>query len=946
MAATYERVGKTVRDALDTHPIYRHLSADKKDELAFNAQSHWESQNQALINNVVAAKTPEELKSSISQANAATHVISDTVNGLPTQMGVGQKLRYDIGKQNPAAIARGVDESLGQIMKPDDFQALRSPDTAKEIMTRTGFSPEQLMERSWKKTLKNEDVFKKSWELRGAIRQKEVVDEFKENGLGDLFLDYKGGDRVSDTYTAGGKTYGGAGSPQNSRYGLESELNPTTASLKNQRIVLEGRRDAAKAAAYQRLGIDEKDPNAEMIFHAKVARLPENAAKEILAPFTKANDALHALNRDIRSHGGHVLNPQTNTIARFDDNTFLNPEATDKLLQRLGEKYGFDKVEPPSAQGRYYVDARGNAVDLAEGQEPPKGFSAQNYGFDSSKWGVQGDDAPAWTLNPSTGRVTQVSPEVIRRGYKVESPLENPGRYLSGIARYQTEYPEFFAANDPRTHEALDEYWRQHQVKAGTTPDPYKPAPQYIMGADGLPTTSIGEGDAARPVTREDVVAHIQDNPNLYRGAFPANFRGNVAPMVTPGDRTKQSWTREYWDAQGGGNPTKGSKAYSDYQKNLATKPPKVPTAETPRVPLPREPANVKPTPEIPPVKPIVQKPLLSVPGQEKVSAELVWARGCKIAAAAQAPAEVANPLAEMASQMWNSYKNLGAPPQDPPQKQVTPPTPTPPQSEVKPTTPPVKPTVAPQTPQTTTPVQTPVSESNAVTKSNKAQAKTTPKIAPVTTEKPTQATDTNAVKPEPSMWDQAKAKAQEGMDWAQKYNLDLAAIPVGLGLMLMGGKAGAIMGALVLGGGAYGAYQRYQSLNNAGGEIPPPTDPTLLAAIQADPKKMDDYRAGVVKQRLGAMQAASTEEGKWQQWIKTPDNAKFFENLKMAHDYLPSFVKSRVEAADPAFQGINNNQFEMMISEMTGKRIGKPESNWTDLAGLGVRRAKSKLGI
>jgi len=943
VAATHERVGTTVRDALDTSPLYQHLPSEYKDQLSQRAQDYWKSQTDSIVNSMESAKSHEELKSALSQVSTTLAPATQQINEFSTGMGFGEKPRFDISQNSPHAIHKGVQGILGTLLRPQDTQELGSPEITKMVTETTGLSPEQIMAKARVKTTDYTDVMKPKMLQRGEIRKQEIIDDLKKNGLGDLLIEYRGSDRASEKYSWGGKTYGGPGDPTNSRYGFDSTGND---SLKNQRIVLEDRREAAKAAAYQRLNVDPKDPNAELIFNTKVSRLPENAAKEILAPLTRANASLYTLNQDVRSQGGHHLGGGPGMIERFKDNTFVNPAQTQKLLQELGEKYGFDKVEPPTAQGRYYVDTKGNAHDLAGDQEPPQGFKAQEYGFDSSKWDPRADNTPAWTFNKTTGRVTQVSPEAIRRGYQVESPLTNPGLYLSGISRYQTAHPEHWAAKSPDTYKNMEAYWRQHQAKAGAPANPFEPTPDYIIGDNGLPTRFIGEGDAARPVTREDVVSHIQGNPAKYRGLFPETFRGNVAPMVAPGDPSQQSYHPEYWLAQAGGDRAKAMQAYEAHQKNLTKG---ATPAKTPEVPLPKEPANVKPT-EIQPVKPLA-KTMPPASGQNKIGADAIWSRGCKLAAAAMGEAltEGAKPAV---TGVMNWANNLIGNPDQPPAPAPAQKTPgigdmaktytnsikTPPQ------TPPQTPPPGPES-NTGTPALTQQEKADAVAKSNAAKQRT--QTAQTTEPAKTTPNNPDAVKKEePSVWDQAKAKAQEGMDWAQKYNLDLAAIPVGLGLMLMGGKAGAIMGALVLGGGAYGAYQRYQSLNNAGGEIPPPKDPNLLAEIQKDPKKMDDYRAKVVSQRLGAMRAASSNEGKWQQWMQAPDNAKFFGNLKMAHDYLPSFVKSRVQAADPAFKDLNDNQFEMMISGMTGGRIGKPEPNWGDSIGLAKNLASSKMGM
>lgn len=954
VAATHERVMTTVRDALDTSPLYMHLPAAYKDQLAQRAQAHWQSKTDGIVNNLESVKTHDELASVLSQASTAIAPATQQINSFSTGAGFGEKPRFDISQNSPHAIHRGVQDILGTLMDPRDTQALGSPETTKMITDSTGLTPEQIMAKARVKTTDYTDVLKPKMPQRGALRKQEIIDDLKKNGLGDLLIEYQGSDRASDKYSWGGKTYGGPGSPMNSRYGFDSTGND---SLKNQRIVLEDRREAAKAAAYQRLDIDPKDPNAESIFQAKVARLPETTAKAVLAPFTHVNAALHALNQDVRSQGGHALGGAAG-FERFKDNTFVNPEAINKLLQELGEKYGFDKVEPPAVQGRYYVDAKGNSHDLAEGQEAPKGFKEQAYGFDSSKWDPQGDNAPVWTFNKTTGRIMQVSPEAIRRGYQVESPLTNPGLYLTGVSRYQTAHPEFWAAKSPETFKNMDTYWRQHQAKAGEAPDPFQPAPEYIMGADGKPTQSIGEGANARPVTREDVIAHMHENPRAYRDMFPGGFRGNSTPQAPLGDPAEQSWSSAYWDKRANGNRAQAIKDYEAYRKNLT----KVEAPKAPVVSLPQEPAKVKPT-EIQPVKPVVSNTPPGIGNPKKASAK-VWGHGCKIAAESAdggTPLDnVVKPMKPLAEGAMDWARNMMGM-----QKQPTPQTP--PAPPVTPasgdmaktytnsiTTPPPSPQATPGSESNTgTPALTPHEKSDAVAKSRAAQQKSTQEpqttATNTTVSAPTQTTPTNpdVTKPQsPSVWDQAKAKAQEGMDWAQKYNLDLAAIPVGLGLMLMGGKAGAIMGALVLGGGAYGAYQRYQSLNNAGGEIPPPKDPSLLAEIQKDPKKMDDYRAKVVSQRLGAMRAAASDEGKWQQWMQAPDNAKFFGNLKIAYDYLPSFVKSRVQAADPAFKDINDNQFEMMISGMTGGRIGKPKPNLKDSIGLASNLASSKIGM
>ncbi len=931
VAATHERVMTTVRDALDTSPLYMHLPAAYKDQLAQRAQAHWQSKTDGIINGLESAKTRDELASVLSQASTAIAPATQQINSFSTGAGFGEKPRFDISQNSPHAIHRGVQDILSTLMDPGDTQALGSPEATKLITDSTGLTPEQIMAKARVKTTDYTDIMKPKMLQRGALRKQEIIEDLKKNGLGDLLVEYRGSDRTSDKYSWGGKTYGGPGDPMNSRYRFDSMGGD---SLKNQRIVLEDRREAAKAAAYQRLDIDPKDPNAESIFQAKLSRLPETTAKAVLAPFTRANAALHALNQDVRSQGGHALGSAAD-FERFKDNTFVNPAATNKLLQELGEKYGFDKVEPPAVHGRYYVDAKGNSHDLAEGQEAPKGFKEQAYGFDSSKWDPQGDNAPAWTFNKTTGRIMQVSPEAIRRGYQVESPLNNPGLYLTGISRYQTAHPEFWAAKSPETFKNMDTYWRIHQAKAGEAPDPFQPAPEYIMGADGKPIQSIGEGVNARPVTREDVIAHMHENPRAYRDMFPGVFRGNSTPQMPPGDPAEQSWSSAYWDKRANGNRAQAIKDYEAYRKNLA----KGEAPKAPVVPLPQEPAKVKPT-EIQPVKPVVSNTTPVIGNPKKASAK-VWGHGCKIAAGSigggGAPLDsVVTPVKTLVEGATNWVRDsIGMPKQPTPQTPLATHIPTGHASTTR------------------TPALTSQERSNPVTKAQAAQQESTQALqttAPnATTSAPPQTTTTNPdpVKPPqaPSVWDQAKAKAQEGMDWAQKYNLDLAAIPVGLGLMLMGGKAGAIMGALVLGGGAYGAYQRYQSLNNAGGEIPPPQDPKLLAAIKADPKKMDDYRAKVVSQRLGAMRAAASDEGKWQQWMRVPDNAKFFENLQLAHDYLPSFVKSRVQAADPAFKDINDNQFEMMISDMTGGRIGKPESNLWDSVGLAYNLTRSKIG-
>ncbi len=97
----------------------------------------------------------------------------------------------------------------------------------------------------------------------------------------------------------------------------------------------------------------------------------------------------------------------------------------------------------------------------------------------------------------------------------------------------------------------------------------------------------------------------------------------------------------------------------------------------------------------------------------------------------------------------------------------------------------------------------------------------------------------------------------------------------------------------------------------------------------------MDAYRAQIVQERLDAMRNASAKEDTWQAWMKAPENSKFFNNLKLAHDFLPSFVKSRVEAADPHFQGINDDQYQGIMSYLTGGRIGKQKAPLLSFEGL-----------
>lgn len=128
---------------------------------------------------------------------------------------------------------------------------------------------------------------------------------------------------------------------------------------------------------------------------------------------------------------------------------------------------------------------------------------------------------------------------------------------------------------------------------------------------------------------------------------------------------------------------------------------------------------------------------------------------------------------------------------------------------------------------------------------------------------------------------------------WAQENYLDVAAVPVGLALMLFGGKWGSVLGALAVGGGGAGLWDRFQNLNNLGGEIP--RTPAMTD------EQYQAHRLQVIGRRKEVMDQASQGSDTWNQWLSDPENAKFIQSLNMAYTVMPGVVEDEAVRRSPA---------------------------------------------
>lgn len=119
--------------------------------------------------------------------------------------------------------------------------------------------------------------------------------------------------------------------------------------------------------------------------------------------------------------------------------------------------------------------------------------------------------------------------------------------------------------------------------------------------------------------------------------------------------------------------------------------------------------------------------------------------------------------------------------------------------------------------------------------------------------------------------------------------NYDLAALPVGAALMLFGGQVGTVLGALALGGGAYGLWDRYRTLNDVGAPIEIPEE------HRGNPQAAATFRQREVLRRLTALREAASkgqDSDEWKQWFSDPHNRRFHESFSLLDRFAPDLTR------------------------------------------------------
>jgi hypothetical protein len=937
---TRARLHDTIKDAFETHPHLRGLPAPTKEAMLSRAYNRQIIGLDNSLKQMLSAQTPDDLNVSAALVAKFVEPIGDRINDFsaqPTSEGFRTALsKYDprysdlnAATGDPNSIADRTDKFLEGVLAPEDIEYLKSPEVEKAIEANTGMSFDQRIANYRAEINGGSDTAPMTPEARQGIRDANLVEHMKATDP-NLLSTYVGGDTLDSTYTLGGKSYGGGQEYRD--WGLASMgiLSTPKTSLSTLRAQIDKKIDTVKGEVLKQFGIQDKNPDvADARLRATLSEMDSNEIAGIpsLKDLASLNNLRNRLANDPRAVLGHNANLG---IPGQGSTEFINPDAAQDLMSEYGKVYGMDEVDPGVSQGSYYVDPEtGLRTEVTAKNPAPQGVQVVNRGVDYASL-IPNAAAPNarnreyyYSPNPTSMRITKIPAAGVNSGFRYKTPIEDPATTATWYQRAVNEHPEFFAgrgAYAAQTRENMVTAERNRRLQAShVVPDKNEEIPAYIHGPNGEVMTSQQVEGASKPVTWGDTYADMQKYPERYKQYIPEKLTSLRKP-VTP-----------------------------------AT-PPLVGAAKSAPVPLVQEPAKVDPLQENP-VKPVA-------PIMKKTNAVAsIWARGCKLAVeGAVTPTQAPNldnskPNRYSPSAWEKAGNNLGklfetmlpGRTSQPDQTPVAPKSSVPTQGAEQ---------SLPQNSgvlQSSTQSQVADARHKADEARRRDAAQTNGQVGvqdataqDVVTENQTTnptATPTDnpdAAKKPPSTWDQVKATAQDGMDWAQKYNLDIAAIPVGLGLMLMGGKAGAIMGALIMGGGAYGVYQRYQSLNNAGGEIKF-TDPKILAAIKENPKLEDDLRAKEVERRLDVMRQASEDEEKWQKWMSVPDNSKFFSNLKLAHDWLPSFVQSRVQASDKNLSDINSNQYQYVMSYMTGGRLGKPVHNTTDKADLMKRVAKKR---
>jgi hypothetical protein len=165
--------------------------------------------------------------------------------------------------------------------------------------------------------------------------------------------------------------------------------------------------------------------------------------------------------------------------------------------------------------------------------------------------------------------------------------------------------------------------------------------------------------------------------------------------------------------------------------------------------------------------------------------------------------------------------------------------------------------------------------------------------------------------------------------------NYDLAALPIGLGLMMFGGKVGTVLGALALGGGAYGLWNRFETLNNVGGKIEVPEG--------LNDEQAQAHRTQVIQERIQALQAAAAggqDSAEWKAWYGVPENQSFYDNLSMVNNYMPGVMRDvvRTRFGEAANQAVDNAPWYSLRAAPA--RAARAAFGANAVAGMGSRRA------
>ena len=603
--ANVEAVRQHTRDALASHPHYRHLPASQLDNLADIAAQN--AGNRMMTGLQTYMENPEEGLAAMQTAMEPTRFLAETT--VPGQTDMRGFNRSGLG---PSAAIAELDSVLEATLPEQVWSSLQSEDTERVIQHYSGgLSADDRVRVAYPEfdhsPMDSDDAgyfaetgMQREMSPTELLEQHNARLEAIREVMPDMVQDrFSGYDDIGEQYEG----YWDAVLP-----GMHID---ESTSLGDALAQAEAMGTGIEATALGR-GIDDGDRYLDPFEMAKLeeyyAGLPRDemvlnsslgdtymrnlgAAQARLTPRAVMGDARWGRREDPRTQ----MSPEF----LYELQSQLDPQAFQNMLAEYGMEYGFDSVASPLGERRAYVDEAGNQRFLAEGEEAPIGAREITVGhnvwqapqveerfrwnrpayrsydprtgrhnvhwYSSDEGGgrptdladhVQVEEGGYWAVNPETGRPTRIAPGAVAAGFQYDTALTDPVRAAAWMETAMRRNPGFFLSRNPEAQEQFRQNVmhasRRYAAEQGNLTNPYEDARPFLMGYNNQPQYER----AGQAVTWDQVYAQARQNPNAWRQYMPEAYRGGAeASQYVPGadfDPATNPLYSQYWDTRGG----------------------------------------------------------------------------------------------------------------------------------------------------------------------------------------------------------------------------------------------------------------------------------------------------------------------------------------------------------------------------------------------------------